>query len=163
MSPVLYIYIHSNVFSVACFFTLLMVSFDEQKLLILTRPNSLIFSFMVKKYSPNQSHENILWCNPEILFFCFLYWRLWSIYSLFLYEGEVKFHFFSYVSLIDPALFLNNHFFSHCCSSLVIHPIHVYVGLYQDHSFFFSILDYLLTYYWIYLTYKTVNLRFTVC
>lgn len=110
----------ANVFSMACFFTLLMVSFDKQKLLILKRPDLLIFPFVVsvtvsclRNICLAQS-QNILWCNLEMLFFCFLHWGLWSIYNWFLYKAEVKVYFLSICISNWSSIVFKQSFFLHC-------------------------------------------------
>ena len=77
----------ANTFYVASFFTLLMVSFDEQKPLKKWGPLYSSF-FMVKVFVPclrniclAQSHESFPWCNVNILFLCCLHWGLWSMCS----------------------------------------------------------------------------------
>lgn len=71
----------ANIFSMACLFHSINGIFwgAEAVKFYLKRPNLLIFSFMVSFMSClrhiclAQSHENILWCNLEILFFRFLH------------------------------------------------------------------------------------------
>lgn len=108
------------------------------------RPTLLIISFMVSVFVSRlrsicltQSHENILWCNLDVLFFCFLHWGLWSIYSWLLDEVEAKVH-FPPICISNWSSVIFKPFFPllYCCSILFVSQIHVHVGLYLGHSFF---------------------------
>lgn len=64
-----------------------------------------------------QGQKDILQCNLEMLFFCFLHWGLWSIYNRFLYKVEIKVYFLSICISSWFSIIFKQPFSLHCIAA----------------------------------------------